>query len=150
MRFALFFICLFSLPALAQVAPAQLIVLEATQAVSERRFADAEQLYNKALALDPSNGDIYIHRAVMRRELENTGGMEQDAKTAISLGNSRIAVNPNDAKAYWLRGMGYRLLKDFKSARQDLENAIRLSGKNNWQADLQAMALEEKIGGVRF
>lgn len=147
MRFLAFF-WLVSFPAFAQIAPVQLTLLEASQAVMAKDYAKAEQLYSKAMAQDPTQPNTYIQRAVVYREMSDTSRMQADARTAISLANVRLGVQPSDAKAMWQRGMGFRLLKDFPQARRDLESAIRLSGSKgqNWQSDLQALNLEEKMG----
>lgn len=126
----------------------QQLMLKAAQYVSKRDFASALPVYSQVLAMDGGNIEAYIQRSVVRSELNDAAGAEGDAVTAVSLSSALLAKDPNNAQLYYQRGTGYRLLKDFAHAKADINHAIQLAGGQHadWQSDLSAMNLEEKMG----
>ncbi|MDE3038142.1 MAG: hypothetical protein KGJ21_06810 [Pseudomonadota bacterium] len=137
--------------ATAQAAPPRMqidgdtqVMLAAMQKVMQRDFRGAEELYGKAIAINPGNIEAWLQRALMRRELNDAAGTAADARQVVLLANRALALRPNDANLYYHRGMGYRFLRDFPDAERDIARAIRMSGQESWKTDLQATELEEK------
>jgi Tfp pilus assembly protein PilF len=122
----------------------QKIMLEAASKLVQNDFANAENLYTQAIAINGSNIEAYLQRAVVRREMHTDNGMASDANTVIALANNALQQNPNDPNLYYQRGMGYRLLRQFDQARDDITNGMRIGGKDNWKTDLKAIELERK------
>ena len=122
-------------------------MLEASKRVIEGDYPAALQLYNQVISSDGGNIQAYVQRGVVRRQMQDENGCQQDATMAVRLSDAAIQQDPNNSKLYYQRGTGYRLLKDFPQARENIEYAIRLSGKAraDWETDLKAIALEEKM-----
>lgn len=131
------------------ISPAQQLLLEASQFVSKKDFASAEQIYSQIISSDGGNIDAYLQRAVVRREMDNHQGSKRDATMVTRLANATLQRDPDDAESFYHRGKAHRLLYNFEQAKKDIITAIKLSGKNRWRTELQAIALEEKIYGAQ-
>lgn len=127
-----------------QLSNDQKIMLEAANKLVQRDYRSAEGMYTQAIALNGSNIEAYLQRAVARREMGDQNGMAADATTVINLSNSQLQQNPRDPTLYYQRGMGYRLLRQFDQARNDITTGMQIGGKSNWKTDLQAIELERK------
>lgn len=123
----------------------QKLMLEAAQKVMKKEYPAAETLYSQAILANGGNIDAYLQRAMVRRELNNPAGVQQDARMAVVLANNALQKNNRNATLFYQRGMGFRLLKDFAQARQDIAGAIRMGGGSaSWQSDLDGITMEEK------
>lgn len=124
----------------------QMQMLQAAQYVIQGKLAEAEIVYTSVIGLSPKNLQAHIQRSIIRRELNNTPGMEADAVEVLNISQMEMQQRPNDGTLYYSRGMAYRILRDYGKARADIEHALQLSPENaSWKQDLQAMALEEKM-----
>jgi Flp pilus assembly protein TadD len=123
----------------------QKLMFDASKQVMARDFTAAEATYTKVLGMNSGNIEAYLQRGIVRRELGNKTGMASDARTAVSLANAQLQVTPRDPNLYYQRAMGLRLLRQFAQAKQDLRTAMQLSGNTNWETDLKAIELEEKM-----
>lgn len=129
-----------------ELAPDQMLMLQASQKAVEGKFEEAEALYSQALAANPNNLRGYLGRGLVRRELKNTRGVQDDGVRLLDESGKLIFANASNADAYYLRGMAYRLMGDFTKAEQDVRQAIALDPTNKeWLQDLQAILLEKKI-----
>jgi len=82
--------------------------------------ADSALLYlEKALILDPSNGNAYRFRGDIKYDDNDNKGAAEDYTKAID-------YNPNSSN-YFTRGLAYYYLKDYKKAVQDMDKAIELN-----------------------
>ncbi len=129
-----------------KIAPEQQYMLKAAQYVMAKKFQEAESLYSQVIAANNQYIDAYLQRAVIRRELGNQNGSAGDAVIATRLADRLLQNSPQNARLYYQRASGYRLLKEFAKARADYNMALSLNNTSAWRADLQAMALEEKMG----
>ena len=119
-------------------------MLDAMQKVQQRDYKGAEQVYTTMLNANPQNSDAHLQRGVLRRELKDVRGSQEDARATISLANGQLMQNQRDAAAYHQRGMAYRLLGQYPQAMQDIDTSLKLGGDTNWKSDLRDTALEEK------
>ena len=127
------------------ISEAQQLIFQAQKSVMKGDFVTAEEFYTKSIALDGSNTQAYLHRAVIRREQRNYRGMDADARMAYELSNRSVAAKPRDPDGYYDRSLALRLLRHFDQARQDVMTAIQFGGKPSLKNDLQAIELERKI-----
>lgn len=128
------------------IPPEKQLMLEASKKVAAGDWKGADALYSQAIALNGASIDAYVQRGIVRRELGDTAGRDKDAQAIITLATQALAAQPNTPKLYYQRGTGWRLLKRFPEAKADITRALQLGGKRSWQQDLQAIALEEKMG----
>lgn len=128
------------------LAPEQQYMLRAAQYVMAKRFTDAEAIYSQVIASNDHYTDAYIQRSIIRRELGKESASKSDAMIAIKLADMQLQQQQQNAKLYHQRATGYRILRQFAKARDDYNRALSLNNTATWRADLQAMALEEKMG----
>lgn len=127
------------------IGDSQKLMFAASKKIVERDYRSAEAIYTQVIASNNGNTDAYLQRALVRRELKDTQGMAADAKAAIVLASHTLKNNPNKASAWYQRSLGLRFLKQFDQARADLNKAIALKGRAEWQTDLKAIELEQKM-----
>lgn len=89
------------------------------QAASDRRWDDALNAFNKAIALNPENEEIYFHRGNVYDALGNN-------KKAVSNFNKAIKLNPLYVDAYLSRAFSYNNLAQANQALADIKKAARL------------------------
>lgn len=99
------------------------MALRARIAVVEKRFADADAAFTRALARDPRNAALLGERALVRAVLE-----QHDA--AISDFTEAIRISPRESAFYRWRAEEYFSAGRFADALDDAENAIRLVPDN--------------------
>lgn len=143
-----------------------------TQALSEKDYQKAIQLYSEAIELDPNFAEAYSNRGYAKYLLGEEENALQDYDKAIELnpnlseaynnrGNAKeslgdengaledfdkaIELNPDYANAYNNRGIVKRELGDTTGAMIDFNKAIRLRG-NFPEAYCNRGVLKEKIG----
>ena len=143
-----------------------------TQALSEKDYQKAIQLYSEAIELDPNFAEAYSNRGYAKYLLGEEENALQDYDKAIELnpnlseaynnrGNAKeslgdengaledfdkaIELNPDYANAYNNRGVVKRELGDTAEAMIDFNKAIRLRG-NFPEAYCNRGVLKEKIG----
>ena len=143
-----------------------------TQALSEKDYQKAIQLYSEAIELDPNFAEAYSNRGYAKYLLGEEENALQDYDKAIELnpnlseaynnrGNAKeslgdengaledfdkaIELNPDYANAYNNRGVVKRELGDTAEAMIDFNKAIRLRG-NFSEAYCNRGVLKEKIG----
>jgi tetratricopeptide (TPR) repeat protein len=129
----------------AEIDQEEALTLQAAAASMKRDFRTAEMLYSRILSINGNNEEAYEQRAIARRELGNTQGMQQDASQAVALIDGGLRQNPNSANLYYKRSIADRLLKNFDDAERDLSQAIRLGKRGNFDNDWKAIALERKM-----
>ena len=124
-------------------------MLQASEKVAARQFAEATALYGAIIAANSTHIDAYLQRAMVAREMGHSAQQQSDALTVIKLADATLAntalPTKKAARYYHLRGSGYRLLNRFKEARADIEQALRLKNETSWRMDLQSIALEERM-----
>ncbi|CAB3368615.1 Hypothetical predicted protein [Cloeon dipterum] len=82
----------------------------------QEKFRDAEELYDKALLIDPDNATIYVHKAILI--LHSSQNMEK----AVDLINEAIKLDDKCSFAY-------ETLGTIEVQRANLDHAIELFGK---------------------
>jgi tetratricopeptide (TPR) repeat protein len=123
----------------------QKLMFEAPAKIMARDYQGAEAIYTRVLAMNGGNTEAYLQRGIVRRELGNKAGMQSDARAAVTLANTQLQRSGRNAHLYYQRAMGLRLLGRFAEAKRDLQTGMSLSGNQNWQTDLKAIELEEKM-----
>jgi tetratricopeptide (TPR) repeat protein len=128
------------------IAQEQQLMLDAAQKVLKSDWRGALAVYDQVIALNASSIQGHLQRSVVKRELQDARGSQQDAAMAVTLSEAALQQNPQSARLYYQRGTGYRLLKDFPKATENIRYAMQMKGgKRNWETDLKAIALEEKM-----
>lgn len=122
----------------------QKLMFSAVGKVVNKQYAEAEELYNRAIAINGSNIEAYLQRGIVRREMGNARGAAADGQQVVSMANALLQSNSQNVTALYQRGMGERLTRDFAAAKQDIRTAIQMGGSASWQTDLQAIDFEEK------
>jgi serine/threonine-protein phosphatase 5 len=90
---------------------------------AERHFHKAEELYSKAIDLDPYNHIYWSNRAAAHIQLEEYGSAIADATRAIELDKAY-------AKAYYRRGDAQFALSHFKDAVTNFRCAAKLNPRD--------------------
>ena len=85
---------------------------------------EAEQLYDKAIQLNPNSAVAYEGRGRKRLTAGNQQGLPDVDKA--------IVLDDKFAKAYRTRGWAKLVAGNYKPALEDLDNAIRLGDDTNW------------------
>ncbi len=140
-------LCCFVPPVFAALAIPhdQVIIINAAKEMAAGDYKAAEASYSKAIAVNASNANAYLQRALARRELGDAAGMTADAKHAVALVTQALSRNATSADLYYQRSLGKRLLKQFDDAEHDLRQAIQLNRNAQWDNDLKALQLERKM-----
>ena len=89
------------------------------RAASDKRWDDALNDFNKAIALNPENEEIHFHRGNVYDALGNN-------KKAVSNFNKAIKLNPLYVDAYLSRAFAYNNLGQANQAINDIKKAARL------------------------
>lgn len=132
-------------PAMTVISQDQRLMLTGAKYMATGDFRAAETSYSQAIAANANNINAHSQRALARRELGNTAGMEADARRVIALVNASLPQNPNSADLYYQRSLAERLLKQFDNAEKDLRQAIQLNNNGQWDNDLKAIQLEKRM-----
>jgi tetratricopeptide (TPR) repeat protein len=91
----------------------------AFKASDNQNYQKAIQDYNKAIEINPNNGNIYYNKGAAHNNLK-------EYIKAISSYDKTIEINPNDSEAYNNRGFSYYLLNKYEKACKDFKIAIKL------------------------
>ena len=96
----------------------------------QHRFADAAQMYERALEFAPEDPRVWGNLALARA---NVPGQEQQAsealREAVRFGEARLAINPYDAETSSRLSYYYAALGNEPAARAAIDRALR-SGAN--------------------
>jgi len=87
---------------------------------ASKKFAEAEQILQKAISLEPKRADAHYNLAVAHGALEKW-------KEAADEFAETIALNPSRSDAHGGLGTAYKELEKFKEAVTPLKEAIRIS-----------------------
>lgn len=104
----------------AQVARARQLFMQGLEAGSNNRFADATELFHKALELDPRLVEARVNLGGMLC----ASGRYQDGIVELELA---LAEHPSDADTRVLLARAYLAIDDRASARTQLESAVTLA-----------------------
>lgn len=115
---------------------AQEFVQQATQAVQNGQFAQALDLIDQALAINPSMGDAYILRGIALAQSQ-----QPDAATAAF--RQAIAINPQNPKAYYNLATHLYQRNQKAEAKAMAEESIRLDPTHSAAKDLVALISQE-------
>jgi protein O-mannosyl-transferase len=102
------------------------------------QFYKAIEDYDKAIALNSSNSDVYYNRGNAFDEL---GQFDK----AIADYNKAIALNPLDSGAYNNRGLVFEKIGEIDKAIADYGKAVALDSSNSEASKNRRSALEKKI-----
>lgn len=116
--------------------------------VSQRKRAGnqkADQLFSKALAIDPTYADAYLGMAEVQMSKTNYGWTEFPGKTirrALEFARKAVSIDPNHAQARSQLGYIYMRNGEYDLAIKELQAAIKLN-PNNWRSyrDMGAVLL---------
>jgi Flp pilus assembly protein TadD/TolB-like protein len=138
----------------ARSAAARSIALDPTpQALSNNgtvlyalgRFGEAAQMFERAAALLPGNGTIWINLGDARRNAKETAGAADAYRKAASAAEQEAAVNPKDDQAQLSLALAAARLGDAAGARRRLEK-VRQLAPNDPEALFQAAILQTAWG----
>ncbi|XP_012858294.1 PREDICTED: protein SGT1 homolog [Erythranthe guttata] len=93
---------------------------KAKEAFVDDHFELAIDLYSQAIALCPSNADLFVDRAQANIKL-------QSFTDAVSDANKAIELNPANTKAYLRKGVACINLEEFQTAKTALETGASLA-----------------------
>ena len=100
----------------------------------DRRFVEADQESEQALALAPDNPQVLILRA---RLLQRAG--QQDA--ALELAQKAVSLAPNWDEPYYVAGVSSYFIRRYPEANQNLAKAVELNPNSARALFLQSIAL---------
>jgi tetratricopeptide (TPR) repeat protein len=90
-----------------------------------RQYREAIAYYDKAIQLNPRDGEVYFHRGTAYAEL-------RQYQRAIQDYNDAIRLKPGDALAYDRRGVAYAGLGQYERAIEDYNDALRVNSRYAW------------------
>jgi tetratricopeptide (TPR) repeat protein len=94
--------------------------------------------FNKALVLNPENGDAYIYRSTIY--LFN----EKKFSKALSDVNKSISINKDNFKAYFLRSLIFSAMLKLDAALADINKSIKINPDNGAAFYLRGLIENEK------
>ncbi|KAL2607430.1 hypothetical protein R1flu_026003 [Riccia fluitans] len=97
---------------------------QALKAYVDDDYEEAVHLYNKAIALDPSNPELYCDRAAVLIKQKLYMDAVADAKEAIKL-------NPSLSKAHFRKGEACYHLEEYPTAKAAFEAGLKVDPKNS-------------------
>jgi len=109
---------------------------EAMSQMSEGNFAEAVEIFTKAIKVNPESSVLYAKRA-------QTLLKQKRVKAVIADCDEAIKRNPDSCLAHKLRGRAYRLLGEWLNAAHDLRKACKLDCDEQameWLSEVQANA----------
>jgi tetratricopeptide (TPR) repeat protein len=95
---------------------AEVIYWKALVMTRRQQYAEALELYNQSLALNPDRGETYGWRGIAHYNLKHYQAAIDDYTKAISM-------NPNDAPSYVNRAVAYYDIGPYKLSYADLNTA---------------------------
>jgi TolB-like protein len=130
-------------PANLQAYECYLLGLESTDVLTEEGYKKAQELFQKAVALDPNFAGTYIGLAWSFNHAHDYGwGESRHELLAKWLAASKraVALDPLDGEAHMTLGWYYQYTGYFERARDEIQKALTLNPNN---ADMLVLA-----GGV--
>ncbi|MDY6784239.1 MAG: tetratricopeptide repeat protein [Cyanobacteriota bacterium] len=145
---------------------------QALAAEAEERAEQALQYYNRALDLQPRNGQIYLQRSLIQQKLGKNPEALQDLTRAIELGpssfeayyrrgnlrlelgddrgalsdyNETLRLDSNYAAAYVNRGSAHSRLGDEESAVSDYTKALEILTKQEKSSDRDSLETDKNL-----
>src|SRR5262249_15960545 len=94
---------------------------------------DVEQagsLVRKAMELDPSNAQLYAHRALFcwyEYAFDWTTDPDQTIKEALDFAKRAVTLDDADSTARWVLSLVYMLMHNFAEGRPHIERAVELN-----------------------
>lgn len=101
------------------------VLSKANSAFVDENYAEALNLYNKAVQEDPNNGEIYVKRSHANFKLENWDGVVTDLDKAFEQGCKKTA------KLLLRKGQALFHLDKYDTAKQVLEEGSQLDGASS-------------------
>jgi len=102
----------------------------------QRKFPEAMQYMERALAASPNNPQLYITRGLLRLEDRRAVGL------ALADFDKAVAVKPDLASAYFYRGLANHMSGRFAQAKADYDKALEINPGERRAS--QALALLEQ------
>lgn len=106
----------------AAESPSELI-RQANSAFVSEDYAEAAELYTKAIQIDDSKSEYYVNRAHALQKLERYTESKADAQKAIDL-------NPSDPKAYLRKGIACFHLQQYEEAQEAFQASSTHGGND--------------------
>lgn len=94
-------------------------VKEGIQMLADERFAEAEDRFQKAIALNPRNTDA-------RFRLGFTHISQKKYREAVDIFEELILMDPQNINAFFMLGMAYSELREYYPCISNLQHALRL------------------------
>lgn len=110
---------------------------EGNNLMKTEKYAEALQLYTRAIEIDSKNAIYYCNRAAAHSKLNQHKQAIDDCQIAIHL-------DPNYSKAYGRMGLAYDSLNQHREAKECYEKAVQLEPQNDGYAQNLRVA-EEKL-----
>ena len=101
------------------IEKAEELVEKACELRDDGKYQEAIRVFNEAIKLDPSNGDLYLLRGDVYKKWEKYDDAIRDFSEAIKL-------DPSNADLYMARGLIYDELGDDENIIKDFSEAIKL------------------------
>ena len=89
-------------------------------------FKTAIAFYNKAIEMDPVNGEAYYYRGIAKKEIDDRSGAKADFKKAVTFYNKAIETDPKNAITYLGRGNAEYELANYSKAVEDYSKTIEI------------------------
>ncbi|XP_050039288.1 protein SGT1 homolog [Dermacentor andersoni] len=101
------------------------VISKANSAFVDENYAEALNLYNKAVEEDPSNGEVYVKRSHAHFKLGNWEGAATDVDKAFERGCKK------SAKLLFRKGQALFHLDKYDKAKEVLEEGLLLDGADS-------------------
>jgi len=112
------------------------------EAFTAKNYEEANQLYSKALELEPSNHVLYSNRSAAKLNLGKNEEALQDALEALT-------IDPTYLKAYQRVISSHRALGNLEDALKASQAAVKLEPKNAWAKGQLKQAQKEWANYLR-
>ncbi|HEX8843153.1 MAG TPA: tetratricopeptide repeat protein [Pyrinomonadaceae bacterium] len=110
---------------------AQKLLEQGNELARQDKDAEAAEVYQRAVSLDPDLAEAHLRLAMTYLVLEKKDEAEAEYKKAAEAYQKYVRQNPKDAKAYFDMGLAYSKIGKPAEAVKALQQAARLEPENS-------------------
>jgi len=122
----------------------------ANEHARSQQFPEAEELYTKAIALEPRDSTLWLNRGVARTYMKLFEMAEADAERAMALEMEALQELCEGARRHYSKSLAHHQIGKMKSAMEDCEAGLALEPTNRglvqlWRAIEQLNPTNRKL-----